>query len=196
VSDKPIQDPLVTDAPRGLLDRKIVVRPGEVTTFRLMHDPKDTDQARWFAAGERDVRSGNEVTYLVRGEETYAAMAEAIKLTSEPLAERDDKHKPVIYLLGWTCDIDLPLISGDPSSTLRQLLRQASSRGVEIRAMLWANAKGPGSIATAFTVPQVEFINTLPTGRAILDAKTVLLTTLQVPNALGWGSDSHPGPPW
>jgi hypothetical protein len=90
----------------------------------------------------------------------------------------------------------LPLISGDPSSTLRQLLRQASSRGVEIRAMLWANAKGPGSIATAFTVPQVEFINTLPTGRAILDAKTVLLTTLQVPNALGWGSDSHPGPPW
>ena len=172
MSNQPIQDPLETEPPRGLVDRKIVVRPGEVTTFRLMHDPKDTDQARWFAAGERKEQPGNEVTYLVRGEETYAAMAEAIKLTFAG----DATQPRIIYLLGWSCDLDIPLVSGDSSSSLGQLLKQASARGVEIRCMLWANLKGPGTVTDAFTAPQVKFINKLPTGRAILDSKTALLT--------------------
>jgi phosphatidylserine/phosphatidylglycerophosphate/cardiolipin synthase-like enzyme len=172
VSNQPIEDPLETEPPRGFVDRKIVVRPGEVTTFRLMHDPKDTDQARWFAAGERNEQRGNEVTYLVRGEETYAAMAEAIKLTFAG----DATQPRIIYLLGWSCDLDIPLVSGDSSSSLRQLLKQASSLGVEIRCMLWANLKGPGSVTDALTAPQVKFINKLPTGRAILDSKTALLT--------------------
>lgn len=172
-----IVSPLETRGPRALMDRKIIVQSGETSTFRLMHDPKDTDQ-RWFVQGERSVRRGNEVTYLIRGEETYAAMAAAIKLTSTPPLD-------IIYLIGWLCDIDLPLIVGDPGSTLRKLLTEASSRGVEIRAMLWANMKGPGQLKDAFTVSQVKFINSLPTGRAILDTKTVLLATVLVPNALG-----------
>lgn len=173
----PIVSPLETRGPRALMDRKIIVQSGETSTFRLMHDPKDTDQ-RWFVQGERSVRRGNEVTYLIRGEETYAAMAAAIKLTSTPPLD-------IIYLIGWGCDIDLPLIIGDPGSTLRKLLTEASSRGVEIRVMLWANMKGPGALGDALTVFQVKFINTLPTGRAILDTKTVVLTTIPLPNFPG-----------
>lgn len=160
------------------MERKIVVRPGQVNTVRMMHDPRNTDRSRWFVPGERNVRDGNEVTYLVRGEETYAAMAEAIKFAAKYAAADPKNNKGIVYLTGWSCGIDdVQLVAGDPKSTLAEILAHASACGVEIRAMLWANVKGldlaaelgKGSVVTA---KAVKAINALPTGRAILDAKT------------------------
>jgi phosphatidylserine/phosphatidylglycerophosphate/cardiolipin synthase-like enzyme len=187
-----IQDPLATELPRKIQNRPVVVRPNALTTVRLMHDPKDIDKGRWFDDGPdaRPVREGNEVTYLVRGRETLEAMAQAIREAGEPLDEPDLNHRPLIYLLGWSCSLDVPMVEGDATTTLERLLRAASARGVEIRSMLWANLKGPSDILTAMTGPQVQFINTLPTGRAILDAKTTVLTTIMLPS----GGDLPPMP--
>lgn len=174
-----IQDPLNPRPPRNLMERKIVVRPGQVNTVRMMHDPKDADRSRWFVSGERNVRDGNEVTYLVRGEETYAAMAEAINFAAKYAAADPKNNKAIVYLLGWICDhTTTPLVAGDPKSTFIELLRHASSCGVEVRAMLWANLKGVGGVADALTALTVREINSLPTGRAILDAKTTPIVNL------------------
>jgi phosphatidylserine/phosphatidylglycerophosphate/cardiolipin synthase-like enzyme len=172
-----IQDPSNSNPPKRLMERKVVVHPGQVNTVRLMHDPK-LSRRRWSFDTERHVREGNEVDYLIRGEETYAAMAEAIKSAAR-FAAANKKNKALVYLLGWSCEHEnVSLIPGDPKSTLKELLILASSSGVEIRAMLWANVTGPGDASTAVTKWPVIFINTLPNARAVLDAKTVVLADL------------------
>jgi phosphatidylserine/phosphatidylglycerophosphate/cardiolipin synthase-like enzyme len=174
MSDGPsIRDPLNPSPPSKLMGRKIVVRPGQVNTVRLMHDPKDTDRNKWFVAGERAIRDGNEVTYLIRGEETFAAMAEAIGQAANFSRADPTNNKGIVYLLGWDCQLDTPMVPGTPASTFHDLLRHASACGVEIRAMLWANTSDdPTKLDRFSTAPAVVAINALPTGRAILDAKT------------------------
>jgi phosphatidylserine/phosphatidylglycerophosphate/cardiolipin synthase-like enzyme len=115
--------------------------------------------AKWTAAlGRPYVRGGNKVTALIDGPETFRAMHEAIRNTDKV---------GFIYLLAWWLDVDLPLLSEDKSSTLRNLLAAASGRGVEIRAMVWKQVfngeTNEGSVA---------FINSLKTGRAVLDDYT------------------------
>jgi len=123
--------------------------------------------AKWTAAlGRPYVRSGNKVTALIDGPETFRAMHEAIRNTDKV---------GFVYLLAWWLDIDLPLLSEDKSSTLRNLLAAASGRGVEIRAMVWKQVfngeTNEGSVA---------FINSLKTGRAVLDDYTWMRGTALV----------------
>jgi len=70
------------------------------------------------------IRAGNAVTPLVDGEETFRAMANAIRTA--------DGSGPnhFIYIAGWWLDYDFPL---DGVSTLKTLLDQADKKGVEIR---------------------------------------------------------------
>lgn len=48
-----------------------------------------------------------------------------------------------VYILSWHCNIDLPFDAGDLGSTLRSLLGACVSRGVQVRAMLWAGEIAP-----------------------------------------------------
>jgi phosphatidylserine/phosphatidylglycerophosphate/cardiolipin synthase-like enzyme len=109
------------------------------------------------------LRTGNAVTYLIDGPATFAAMLTAISSTS------GSGH--YIYLLGWQLVDNVSLdpsstpTGGATSNTFADLMTAASARGVQIRAMLWKQYKG-------LNQPEVDFINTLANGAAILDNAT------------------------
>jgi phosphatidylserine/phosphatidylglycerophosphate/cardiolipin synthase-like enzyme len=109
------------------------------------------------------LRSGNAVTYLIDGPTTFSAMLNAINSTTNA------EH--YIYLLGWQLVDDVSLdpaatpAGGAASNTFKDLMTAASARGVQIRGMLWKQYQG-------INKPQVDFINTLSTGAAILDNET------------------------
>ncbi|MGA8574171.1 MAG: phospholipase D-like domain-containing protein [Candidatus Cybelea sp.] len=109
------------------------------------------------------LRSGNAVTYLIDGPATFGAMLNAINSTT------GSEH--YIYLLGWqlvdtvSLDPSATPTGGAASNTFADLMTAASARGVQIRAMLWKQYKG-------LNQPQVDFINTLASGAAILDNAT------------------------
>jgi phosphatidylserine/phosphatidylglycerophosphate/cardiolipin synthase-like enzyme len=129
----------------------------------------DPSLAKWIKVMGAKMRVGNRVEALVDGPETFGSMLNAIRTASAP------GH--YIYLLGWWLDLDVPLdpsavaaycsmqsqgaAPGDPSS-LRQLLSKAAASGVQIRVMLY-NYTGTQN------TPECEFVNTLPTGAAVLD---------------------------
>lgn len=100
---------------------------------------------------------GNTVSFLIDGSETFRAMVSALR------SARTSEH--YIYLLGWILKDDFELIPGDASSTARQLFNDASSRGVQIRVMLWDQVGTQNSA-------EVRRINALSTGAAILDNET------------------------
>jgi phosphatidylserine/phosphatidylglycerophosphate/cardiolipin synthase-like enzyme len=115
--------------------------------------------AKWTTAlGRPYVRGGNKVTALIDGPETFRAMYEAIRNTD---------GAGFVYLLAWWLDIDLPLLSEDKTSTLRNLLAAASGRGVQIRIMVWKQVLNGEKNENA-----VAFINSLKTGHAVLDDYT------------------------
>jgi phosphatidylserine/phosphatidylglycerophosphate/cardiolipin synthase-like enzyme/peptidoglycan hydrolase-like protein with peptidoglycan-binding domain len=68
---------------------------------------------------------------LLQGKETFIHMVDAIRTAV------DSTH--YIYILGWMIDLDFQMIAGDPNSTMGRLLETASSKGVEIRIMIWDN---------------------------------------------------------
>lgn len=117
---------------------------------------------RWLPVlgGNGKIRSGNQVTSLIDGPATFAAMAAVIRTAT------NQQH--YIYLLGWWLDDDVPLIPSDPTSTIRSLFARAASQGVQIRAMLW-DQKLPPTKNTA----EVNRIDALATGAAILDDNTL-----------------------
>ncbi len=172
----PIADPLCASPPRGIMQRPAMIRPNKLNTLRLMHDPKVVEKDRWFdtSADMPPVRAGNEAAYLIRGGETFDAMVEAIRLAGMSSDMSGLTHRGCVYLLGWSFDhkFTLPV---DGGVTMETLLNDVSAKGVEVRAMLWANSKGSGE---PVTTPQVKFINGLPTGRAIMDQKTSILVSV------------------
>ncbi len=109
------------------------------------------------------LRSGNAVTYLIDGPATFSAMLNAINSTS------GSGH--YIYLLGWqlvdsvSLDPSATPVGGAASNTFADLMTAASARGVQVRAMLWKQYKG-------LNRPQVDSINALANGAAILDNAT------------------------
>jgi phosphatidylserine/phosphatidylglycerophosphate/cardiolipin synthase-like enzyme len=109
------------------------------------------------------LRTGNAVTYLIDGPAAFSAMLNAINSTA------NSEH--YIYLLGWQLVDDVSLdptatpAGGAASNTFHDLMTTASARGVQIRVMLWKQYQG-------INKPQVDFINTLSTGAAILDNET------------------------
>ncbi len=119
---------------------------------------EDTNYQRWFETGGtppmQPVRSGNDVMYLIDGRATFAAMVRAIHT-----ATTSDHY---IYLLGWRLSDDFELIAGDKKSTMWSLLANASSRGVQVRAMLSQH------VGNDNRMPVVR-INALTHGTAIHD---------------------------
>jgi phosphatidylserine/phosphatidylglycerophosphate/cardiolipin synthase-like enzyme len=101
------------------------------------------------------------VQALVDGPETFAAMFHDIATA------RARGH--YIYLLGWVMEDSVPLIEGNPKSTMRVLLESAAASSVQIRVMLWHQ------VARKYlekNLTSVDGINRLKTGAAILDAHT------------------------
>lgn len=103
------------------------------------------------------VRAANAVRHLIDGPETYREMVAAIR------AAQTSEH--YIYLLGWSLVDDFELITGDPTTTIQRLFADAAGREVQIRAMLWRQVGGANRA-------QVDRINRLSTGAAILDNET------------------------
>jgi phosphatidylserine/phosphatidylglycerophosphate/cardiolipin synthase-like enzyme len=103
------------------------------------------------------LRTGNAVRTLIDGRETFEEMVSDIRATN---GETD-----YVYLLGWDITDDFALIPGDSSSTIRRLMVDASKRGVQIRAMLWA--KPPG-----LNLREKWRISALANGAAIRDDET------------------------
>lgn len=103
------------------------------------------------------LRVGNAVRTLIEGRETFEEMVSDIRATN---GQRD-----YVYLLAWDITDDFALIPGDSSSTIRRLMADASARGVQIRAMLWA--KPPG-----LNLRETWRINALANGAAIRDDET------------------------
>jgi phosphatidylserine/phosphatidylglycerophosphate/cardiolipin synthase-like enzyme len=113
---------------------------------------------RWFETGGtppmQPVRAGNDVRYLIDGRATFAEMVRAIRTATT------SSH--YIYVLGWRLSDDFELIAGDKKSTMWSLLAVASSRGVQVRAMLSQH------VGNANRMPVVR-INALTRGAAIHD---------------------------
>ncbi len=123
------------------------------------------------------LRVGNAVRTLIDGRETLEEMVSDIKATNG--------EKDYIYLLAWDLTDKFQLIACDPSTTVRppcdpsptalppcdpsttvrRLMADASARGVQIRAMLWA--KPPG-----LNLRETLRINALANGAAIRDDET------------------------
>jgi hypothetical protein len=93
---------------------------------------------------------GTNATPIVGGAAAFASMRDDIAST--------DGANDFVYILSWHCNIDLQLVAGDPSSTLRALLTACAGRNVQVRAMLWAGDPIP---------PPPTIVNFLPGGVAV-----------------------------
>ena len=91
------------------------------------------------------VSEGNRVFYYIGGTDTFKAMRAAIEE-----ATRENASAFYVYLLGWHLEIDTPMSGKEGSATFENVIRDASDRGVQIRAMLWNNPLAPNTSAVAF----------------------------------------------
>lgn len=154
------------DPPDALVKRTVwlatqvanVTRVGNVV--KVPGDRRKDEQASWFTEGTDDVgqpmyplRRGNEVQYLIDGEQAFEEMARVL-LTAKSAGD-------FIYVVNWWFDSSVQPLAGS-TQTLRSMLQDASHNGVLIRAMFWDQI-GPQNSASA------REINALPTGGAILD---------------------------
>ena len=93
------------------------------------------------------VLPGNEVKYLIDGEEAFREIVAAMRGASSP--------RDFIYIVNWFCDVDFSLVrnagAGATAQTLRDVIEQASASGVMIRALLWKEPdSSQNSAAVAF----------------------------------------------
>lgn len=144
--------------------------PGRPPRVRL-------NPARWsrvlgpLATGRTQLRTGNAVTALMDGTDTFNAMAADMGATGEG---------DYIYLLGWDNFDDFRL---GAASTFRAIYEDAANnRGVEVAAMLWDQpilATSPPGLnpADLSATAVVNRINRLPNGKAIKDDLTTNNTT-------------------
>jgi phosphatidylserine/phosphatidylglycerophosphate/cardiolipin synthase-like enzyme len=116
---------------------------------------------RWTKALGSGVTTGNRVTPLIDGAETFSAFYAAITTA------RERGH--YIYLLGWWLDLDQPLVLSNRESTMGVLLGIASDeRNVQVRVMLWDQF-----LSGRKNSREVDYVNKLRNGAAILDNNTV-----------------------
>ncbi|NJL86787.1 MAG: hypothetical protein HC886_13725 [Leptolyngbyaceae cyanobacterium SM1_1_3] len=123
----------------------------------VLNPPRWAPIIRSRLSSSATLRSGNAVTFLVDGAATFRAMVDAINTVQSA------EH--YVYLLGWILKDNFEMIPCDRTSSFSNLIAAASSRGVQVRAMLWDQV---GTQNTA----EVGRINALPTGAAILDNET------------------------
>ena len=74
----------------------------------------------------------------------YVGGKEALRYMRADLAKATGSSD-FIYVANWWCDVDFPIVDGDPSSTLSTMLSNAASAGVQVRAMLWASLDPPAA---------------------------------------------------
>ncbi|KPI32338.1 Phospholipase D-like domain containing protein [Actinobacteria bacterium OV320] len=154
-------------AANGIAPTDPVVGKGTMLTLDAKFAGELRPISRWFVRTSRNpVTDGNEVMSFITGEEAFQEIAAAIRSTS--------KRDHLVCIAGWECDDrEFELVPGDQGSTINRLLSQASDRGVSIRALLDHRAGGGGSGLGGdhgdFNISTVNFINGLPTGRAIHD---------------------------
>ena len=96
---------------------------------------------------------------LLHGAEAYKRVVTAIRTAT------NSSH--YIYILGWMLDAAFPMIPGDSSTTLYNLLLEASQEGVEIRIQIWDNPLYQADINKADLA-----INLLRTGVLVRDNYT------------------------
>lgn len=107
---------------------------------------------------------GNEITPLVDGSATFAAMQDVIR------GANSSGH--FIYLLGWWFDRSLPLTEGGPE--VIQLLAAAANSGVQVRVILFEFA-GIGAQRMLHYATR-DFINSWQNGACIVDRLTAKYT--------------------
>ena len=115
----------------------------------------------WFDQGEGmpPVLPGNEVKYLIDGQDAFREIVAAMRLANSP--------GDFIYLVNWFCDVDFALIpdaeAGQTVQTLRDVIGRASASGVMIRALLW---KEPDSSQNSAAVKFLNGVETSDGGTA------------------------------
>jgi len=107
---------------------------------------------------------GNDVKYLIDGEEAFRQMVAAMREANSP--------GDFIYIVNWFCDVDFALLRNAEaertSQTLRDIIMRASASGVMIRALLW---KEPDSSQNSAAV---KFLNGREAGApALLNAAAI-----------------------
>jgi phosphatidylserine/phosphatidylglycerophosphate/cardiolipin synthase-like enzyme len=121
--------------------------------------------ARWgpilsaASSSEAHLRSGNAVHALIDGAETFRSMVGDLRATQ-------GRHD-FIYLLGWDIVDNFNLVPGlaPLPTSAAELFREADSRNVQIRVMLWAKPVRANQ-------GTVDAVNRLAHGAAILDDLT------------------------
>ena len=162
------------DPPEALLIRTVQVGTDVLNTIRVPGDPF-TDKRKSLFKTEFDsgnekkemptIHEGNEVKYLIDGKETFKEMVAAIR-TATGISKTEEKANHFIYMLNWWMDKDFELVSEEPGVNLSCLLYQASyDKGVMVRAMLWNQQ------FTTQNSAEVDYINSLDNGAAILDSR-------------------------
>lgn len=111
-----------------------------------------------------EVRPNVNVTEYIDATNTFKAMYSKLNSVSG-----EDSY---IYLLNWWIDDSFPLVANTPNPTLFQVLNKAAATKVEIRGMFWNQVK-PGIQNDA----EVQDLNKLPYGSAILDSRTATFGT-------------------
>jgi hypothetical protein len=95
------------------------------------------------------VLAGNEVKYLIDGQDAFREMAVAMHRANSP--------GDFIYIVNWFCEVGFALMQnnegGQKGQTLRDIIERAAAAGVMIRALLW---KEPDSSQNS---DAVEFFN-------------------------------------
>jgi hypothetical protein len=90
--------------------------------------------AHWLKPANGRITKENKVKYLIRGEETYAAMRRAIETAKKP-----GEH--FILLAGWSVTLDFPLSANGAAPTMAELLTKKSKEDeVQIRGIYWRQA--------------------------------------------------------
>jgi len=161
------------EPPESLLIRTAQIGTGVLNTIRVPGDPFEDKRKSWFkkefdSGNEKKemptIHEGNEVKYLIDGKEAFKEMVAAIR-TVTGISETGEKANHFIYILNWWMDKEFELDSDEPGVNLRLLLDQASQKDVMVRAMLWNQQ------LTIQNSAEVDYINSLDNGAAILDSR-------------------------
>jgi phosphatidylserine/phosphatidylglycerophosphate/cardiolipin synthase-like enzyme len=115
--------------------------------------PASPDLRRYFQPGDVAQHltprlTGTFATPIIGGRAAFARMRTDIAATSG--------KNDFIYILSWHCNVDLELVSGDPTSTLRAVLASRAGDGVQVRAMLWAGDPVPAPPTIIKIFPQIS----------------------------------------
>jgi phosphatidylserine/phosphatidylglycerophosphate/cardiolipin synthase-like enzyme len=94
--------------------------------LEALHPPEDGSP--WCREAP-PAREGCSIDVLIDGEQTLAAIAEAIR-----------GARRSVRLAGWHTAPHFALERGEPPTVLRELLAEAVARGVDVRVLLWAGA--------------------------------------------------------